>query len=185
MRARYFAISFSVALFAPAAQAESSRSAAIRQVTSGETLPERSAAGFDQIATIDAGRGKVDQIDPALAMKVVPESDRLETDPEVPSTGCSLTREQQAIVTSLQAQGKLPVGDCEMIAWFARPGDQSEGEERALAEAAAANAPELLGQEAERDRAARLEAEQQQADAAAVSVSTTIFTPVSPAPPGK
>lgn len=158
--------------------ADPDRSAAIPQVTRGATLAERSAAGFEQIATVEAGRSKVEQIDPALAVRIEPEADRLlpGAAPPPPEAGCRLTPDQQAIVTSLEAQGKLPAGDCEMVAWFARPGDKSENEERAaLSVAVAGAAPELLGREGEAEAAARLAAEQRAA--ADVTVSTTIFTP--------
>jgi len=98
----------------------------------------------------------------------------------------TLTNEQQAIVTSLAAQGKLPAGDCEMAAWFAAPRDKDELEGRqSLAEAVVAGAPELLGRNAEADRLAEIEAEQQRADAAAAALALSLLAPPPPPPPGK
>ena len=93
-----------------------------------------------------------------------------------------LSPEQQAIVTSLQSQGRLPAGECEMLAWFAQPGDPVEGDERrSLAEAVIVTSPELLGQESEADRQARLEADRAAAEAvAAGEIATTLFMPVPP-----
>lgn len=195
MRARLashaIACAFAAVFLAPVAVAEADRSAAIKQVTRGATLAERSSAGFDQISTVAAGRtSAVDQIDPSLEAKSVPEAsgDKLTDGQAAASAGpCVLTPEQQAIVTSLQSQGRLPAGDCEMVAWFGRPGDEPDAEDRrSLAEAVVTTSPELLGQESEAARIARLEAERQQAEAAAsAAIAATILTPTLPGPPGK
>ena len=177
-----------VVFAAPTAATETDRSAAIKQVTSGETLSERSNAGFDQIATISAGRtSAVDQIDPSLEARAVSDSpsDRTsETQDGARTSPCVLTPEQQAIVTSLESQGRLPAGDCEMVAWFGRPGDRVESEDRrSLSEAVFVSSPELLGQEVEADRAARLEEERRQSEAAASEqIASTILTPAMPGP---
>lgn len=195
MRARLashaIACAFAAVFLAPVAVAEADRSAAIKQVTRGATLAERSSAGFDQISTVAAGRtSAVDQIDPSLEATAVPElsGDRLSNPQDTRSPApCVLTPEQQAIVTSLESQGRLPAGDCEMVAWFGRPGDPVEGEERrSLAEAVISTSPELLGQEAEADRLARIEAERRQAEAAtSEAIAAQILTPTLPGPPGK
>lgn len=171
-----------------AAHAEADRSAAINQVTKARTMAERSSAAFDQLSNVETGRSRVDQIDPALARADAPGSDRLTASDRIaPETGCTLSPEQQSIVTSLEAQGKLPAGDCEMVAWFAEPGDKGEGEDRqSLAEAVIAGAPEMLGRESEADRLAKAELEGRQAeDAASAAIALTIFTPAVPVPPGK
>ncbi|MFN7163982.1 MAG: hypothetical protein ACK4P2_04115 [Hyphomonas sp.] len=162
--------------------AETDRSAAIRQVTGERPMAERSSAAFDQISTVAAGRGRVDQIDPALAPADLPDGDELTArDPALRASGCTLTPDQQSIVTSLAAQGRLPAGDCEMIAWLARPGDKSDSEDRrSVAEAVITAAPELLGRDADADRRAQLEIEQRQAEAAAVIFSVLPPLPVSP-----
>jgi hypothetical protein len=186
MRALTVAAGFFVAAaLVPLAGAEADRSAAIRQVTRGATLAERSSAALDQIAPGQVARGKVEQIDPSLALKVAPESETLSSAGPGPSpSGCVLTPEQQAIVTSLESQGRLPAGDCEMAAWFTRPQDKSEAELRAnLAEPALTAAPELAGREAEADREASLAAAQREA-AATATVTTTYFTPAAPVPAG-
>jgi hypothetical protein len=170
------------------AHAEADRSAAINQVTKSRTLAERSSAAFDQLSTVETGRSRVDQIDPALAAADAPGSDQLAApDPAAPGSACTLSPEQQSIVTSLEAQGRLPAGDCEMVAWFAQPGDKGEGEDRqSLAEAVIAGAPEMLGRESEADRLAKAELEERQAEAAAsAAIALTIFTPAVPVLPGK
>ena len=178
---------FAAVLLAPIATAEADRSAAIKQVTRGATIAERSSAGFDQISTVAAGRtSAVDQIDPSLEAKSVPEAsgDKLS---DVQAAGpCVLTPEQQAIVTSLESQGRLPAGDCEMVAWFGRPGDEPDGDDRrSLAEAVVTTSPELLGQESEAARLARIEAERRQAEAAASeAIAATILMPTLPGAPG-
>lgn len=178
-----------LALAAPAlmANAEADRSAAITQVTKSRTMAERSSAAFDQISTVESGRSRVDQIDPSLAMLDAPGIDRLsDAEPAASPAPCVLTPEQQSIVTSLESQGKLPAGDCEMVAWFAQPGDKNEGEDRqSLAENVVAGAPELLGRDAEADRLAQLELEQRQAEAAAAAIALSILAPPPPVPPGK
>lgn len=180
-----------LAAVAPLAQADGEdRSAGIRQVTKGDTLAERSSAAFDQISTVQSGRSRLDQIDPSLALKDGAEIDRLSaSEPPQPVEACTLTPEQQSIVTSLEAQGKLPAGECELVAWFARPGDKVENDDRqALAEAAVSGAPELLGVETEAGRLAQQEAEaeqqRQQADAAAAAMALSILAPQPSAAPG-
>ncbi|MBI1254588.1 MAG: hypothetical protein GC196_09635 [Hyphomonas sp.] len=185
---KHAAIVLSLAALAAIAQAEPDRSAAINQVTKLRTMAERSSAAFDQLSTVESGRSRVDQIDPALALAGSPDSDRLTApEPAAPASACTLSPEQQSIVTSLEAQGKLPAGDCEMVAWFAQPGDKGEAEDlQSLAEAVIAGAPEMLGREPEADRLARLELEKRQAEAAAsAAIALTILTPVVPVPPGK
>jgi hypothetical protein len=190
MRARLLwqpaAAALAVLVLSPVCHADPDRSAAIKQVTRGETLAERSSASFDQIATAaTARRGAVEQLDPSL-----PDGSYLEDD-AANLTGaqgagiapaCVLSPEQQAIVTSLQSQGRLPAGECEMLAWFAQPGDPVEGDERrSLAEAVIVTSPELLGQESEADRQARLEADRAAAEAvAAREIAATILMPVPP-----
>jgi len=173
---------------ASAAHAEADRSAAINQVTKARTMAERSSAAFDQLSNVETGRSRVDQIDPALARADTPDSDRLTASDRIaPERGCALSPGQQSIVTSLEAQGKLPAGDCEMVAWFAQPGDKAESENRqSLAEAVIAGSPEMLGRESEADRLAQLERDRRQGEAAAsAAIALTILTPVVPAPPGK
>ena len=182
------AILLTLAAMASMAHAEADRSAAINQVTKTRTLAERSSAAFDQLSTVETGRSRVDQIDPALAREDAPGNDQLAAaETAAPSSACTLSPEQQSIVTSLEAQGKLPAGDCEMVAWFAQPGDKAEGEDRqSLAEAVIAGAPEMLGRESEADRLAQLELEKRQAEAAAsAAIALTILTPAVPVPPGK
>ncbi|MDP1555023.1 MAG: hypothetical protein Q8L84_06150 [Hyphomonas sp.] len=166
------------------AQTEVDRSAAMKQLAGDQTMAERSSAAFDQISTVDADRARVDQIDPTLAAADLPDGDELSAgEPAARAAGCGLTPEQQSIVTSLASQGRLPAGDCEMIAWLTRPGDKSESEDRqSVAEAVMSGAPELLGRDAEADRLAQLELEQRQAEATAF-----VFTvlPPAPVPPGK
>jgi hypothetical protein len=181
------AAALAVLVLSPLSHADPDRSAAIKQVTRGETLAERSSASFDQIATAaTARRGAVEQLDPSL-----PDGSYLEDD-AANLTGaqgagiapaCVLSPEQQAIVTSLQSQGRLAAGECEMLAWFAQPGDPVEGDERrSLAEAVIVTSPELLGQESEADRQARLEADRAAAEAAAAAreIAATILMPVPP-----
>jgi hypothetical protein len=180
-----------LAASAPLAQAEkATRSAGITQVTKGQTLAERSSAAFDQIATVQSGRSRLEQIDPSLALKDGAEIDRLAAT-ETPSAvdACTLTPEQQSIVTSLKAQGRLPEGECELVAWFARPGDKVQEKDRQdLAESVVTAAPELLGVETEAGRLAREAAEaelqRQQADAAAAAMALSILAPPPPAAPG-
>jgi hypothetical protein len=182
------AILLTLAAMASMAHAEADRSAAINQVTKTRTLAERSSAAFDQLSTVETGRSRVDQIDPALAREDAPGNDQLAAaETAAPGSACTLSPEQQSIVTSLEAQGKLPAGDCEMVAWFAQPGDKAEGEDRqSLAEAVIAGAPEMLGRESEADRLAQLELEKRQAEAAAsAAIALTILTPAVPVPPGK
>ena len=182
------AILLTLAVLASMAHAEADRSAAINQVTKTRTLAERSSAAFDQLSTVETGRSRVDQIDPALAREDAPGNDQLAAaETAAPGSACILSPEQQSIVTSLEAQGRLPAGDCEMVAWFAQPGDKAEGEDRqSLAEAVNAGAPEMLGRESEADRLAQLELEKRQAEAAAsAAIALTILTPAVPVPPGK
>ena len=182
------AILLTLAALASMAHAEADRSAAINQVAKTRTLAERSSAAFDQLSTVETGRSRVDQIDPALAREDAPGNDQLAAaETAAPGSACILSPEQQSIVTSLEAQGKLPAGDCEMVAWFAQPGDKAEGEDRqSLAEAVIAGAPEMLGRESEADRLAQLELEKRQAEAAAsAAIALTILTPAVPVPPGK
>ena len=182
------AILLTLAAMASMAHAEADRSAAINQVAKTRTLAERSSAAFDQLSTVETGRSRVDQIDPALAREDAPGNDQLAAaETAAPGSACILSPEQQSIVTSLEAQGKLPAGDCEMVAWFAQPGDKAEGEDRqSLAEAVIAGAPEMLGRESEADRLAQLELEKRQAEAAAsAAIALTILTPAVPVPPGK
>jgi hypothetical protein len=190
MRARLLwqsaAAALAVLVLSPVSHADPDRSAAIKQVTRGETLAERSSASFDQITAVTAARrGAVEQLDPSL-----PDSSYLGDD-AASLTGaqgagiapaCVLSPEQQAVVTSLQSQGRLPAGECEMLAWFAQPGDPVEGDERrSLAEAVIVTSPELLGQESEADRQARSEADRQAAEAvAAREIAATILMPVPP-----
>lgn len=181
------AILTAVAASSSMSHAETGRSAAIRQVTEAGTIAERSSAAFDQISTVETGRSRLDQIDPSLARANAEGGERLAAGaPDELAAGCSLTPEQQAIVTSLEAQGRLPAGVCEMAAWFAQPGDKVEGEDRrALAEAVLAGAPGMLGRDAEADRLAALELEQRQAEAAAAeAIALTILTPAVPVAPG-
>lgn len=166
-----------------AASADADRSASIRQVTNSETLAERSSAAFEQIASVAAGRSSVSQIDPLAAAMETSDSGDLGADraPDA-SASCVLTPEQQSIVTSLESQGKLPAGDCELVAWFSEPGDKSEAEDRrALAESVAAAAPDLLGREAEAGQLAREAEELARAEAMATAIAVTIFAP----PPGE
>ena len=182
------AILLTLAAMASMAHAEADRSAAINQVAKTRTLAERSSAAFDQLSTVETGRSRVDQIDPALAREDAPGNDQLAAaETAAPGSACILSPEQQSIVTSLEAQGRLPAGDCEMVAWFAQPGDKAEGEDRqSLAEAVIAGAPEMLGRESEADRLAQLELEKRQAEAAAsAAIALTILTPAVPVPPGK
>ena len=182
------AILLTLAAMASMAHAEADRSAAINQVAKTRTLAERSSAAFDQLSTVETGRSRVDQIDPALAREDAPGNDQLAAaETAAPGSACILSPEQQSIVTSLEAQGKLPAGDCEMVAWFAQPGDKAEGEDRqSLAEAVIAGAPEMLGRESEADRLAQLELETREAEAAAsAAIALTILTPAVPVPPGK
>ena len=182
------AILLTLAAMASMAHAEADRSAAINQVAKTRTLAERSSAAFDQLSTVETGRSRVDQIDPALAREDAPGNDQLAAaETAAPGSACILSPEQQSIVTSLEAQGRLPAGDCEMVAWFAQPGDKAEGEDRqSLAEAVNAGAPEMLGRESEADRLAQLELEKRQAEAAAsAAIALTILTPAVPVPPGK
>ncbi|MFN7178806.1 hypothetical protein [Hyphomonas sp.] len=162
--------------------AEPDRSAAIKQLSSGATLAERSSAAFDQITPAKPDtRGRVDQIDPSLT----PASDETGLSAMASSasrTPCILSAEQRAIVTSLEAQGRLPAGDCEMAAFLTQPGDKSEEDRRATAAAVLTAAPELVGQESEAARQARL-AEESRAAAAAEAVGATVSTYlVSPVP---
>jgi hypothetical protein len=178
-----------LAASAPLAQAEkATRSAGIPQVTMGQTLAERSSAAFDQIATVQSGRSRLEQIDPSLALKDGAEIDRLAGNETPPAfEACTLTPEQQSIVTSLEAQGGMPEDECELVAWFARPGDK-ENDRQALAESVVTGAPELLGIETEAGRLAREAAEaelqRQQADAAAAAMALSILAPLPPAAPG-
>ena len=190
MRARLLwqsaAAALAVFAFSPLTHADPDRSAAIKQVTRGETLAERSSASFDQIATAaTARRGAVEQLDPSLPDGSYPDDDAASLTGAQGagiSPACVLSPEQQAIVTSLQSQGRLPAGECEMLAWFAQPGDPVEGDERrSLAEAVIVTSPELLGQESEADRQARLEADRAAAEAvAAGEIAATLFMPVPP-----
>lgn len=166
------------------ALAGTDRSAAIPQVAAGETMAERSSAAFDQITPVaPESRGRVDQIDPSLASEA---DDALDIDgAAAPASGCVLTPEQQAIVTSLQAQGRLPAGECEMLAWLTDPDDKSD-DRRGLAEAIMAGAPELAGQESEAARQARLEEEaRKEAEAATKATVSTFLLPSVPANPGQ
>ena len=190
MRARLFSNATAAALIAsvclvPAAAAEADRSAAIKQVTRGETLAERSSASFNQITPVTGNRSAVEQLDPNLQDDSYPENGAANltgTQGTVVAPVCVLSPEQQAIVTSLQSQGRLPAGECEMLAWFAQPGDPVDGDERrSLAEAVIATSPELLGQESEADRQARLQADREAAEAAAArEIAATILMPVPP-----
>jgi len=190
MRARLLwqpaAAALAVLVLSPVSHADPDRSAAIKQVTRGETLAERSSASFDQIATAaTARRGAVEQLDPSLPVGSYLEDDAANltgAQGAGNSPACVLSPEQQAIVTSLQSQGRLPAGECEMLAWFAQPGDPVEGDERrSLAEAVIVTSPELLGQESEADRQARLEADRAAAEAvAAREIAATILMPVPP-----
>ncbi|MFN3912310.1 hypothetical protein [Hyphomonas sp.] len=165
-----------------AVSADADRSASIRQVTNSETLAERSSAAFEQIASVAAGRSSVSQIDPLAAEMETADSSDLGADRAPGATACILTPEQQSIVTSLESQGKLPAGDCELVAWFSEPGDKSEAEDRrALAESVAAAAPDLLGREAEAGQLAREAEELARAEAMATAIAVTIFAP----PPGE
>jgi hypothetical protein len=190
MRARLLwqpaAAALAVLVLSPVSHADPARSAAIKQVTRGETLAERSSASFDQIATVTAARrSAVEQLDPSLPDGSYPEDDAASLTGAQGAgiaPACVLSPEQQAIVTSLQSQGGLPAGECEMLAWFAQPGDPVEGDERrSLAEAVIVTSPELLGQESEADRQARLEADRAAAEAAAArEIAATILMPVPP-----
>jgi|APLow6443716910_1056828.scaffolds.fasta_scaffold204372_2 hypothetical protein len=185
---KHAAILLTLAALPGMAHADADRSAAINQVTKFRTMAERSSAAFEQLSTVETGRSRVDQIDPALALSDAPDSDRLTApEPAAPVSACTLSPEQQSIVTSLEAQGKLPAGDCEMVAWFAQPGDKVEGEDRqSLAEAVIAGSPEMLGRESEADRLAQQELETREAEAAAsAAIALTILTPAVPVPPGK
>ena len=158
------------------AGAEPDRSASIKQLAPGSTPAERSSAAFDQITPVTGEtRGRVDQIDPSLTPGA-DDTDLTATAISGSRTGCTLTAEQRAIVTSLEAQGRLPAGDCEMAAFFAQPGDKSDEDRRALSAAVLAAAPELAGRESE----ARAEAESRKAAAeqAAATVSTYLLPPV-------
>ena len=162
--------------------AEPDRSAAIKQLSSGATMAERSSAAFDQITpAAQQARGHVDQIDPSLK----PASDETGLSASGPSAGrgpCILTAQQRAIVTSLEAQGRLPAGDCEMAAFLTQPGDKSEEDRRATAAAVLTAAPELVGQESEASLQARLAEERAAAaaaEAAAATVSTYLVSPLS------
>lgn len=187
-RLNFAAILMGLAATAQVSDAEAGRSAAISQVTEARTTAERSSAAFDQISTVETGRSRLDQIDPSLALADPGDSERLAAGaPEERGSGCTLSPEQQSIVTSLEAQGRLPAGDCEMVAWFAQPGDKVESEDRqSLAEAVVAGAPGMLGRDAEAGRLGALELEQRRAQAAAAAaIALTILTPVVPVPPGK
>jgi hypothetical protein len=157
--------------------AEPDRSAAIRQLSSGATMAERSSAAFDQITSVmPQARGRVDQIDPSLR----PASEDTGLSAMASSAGrapCVLTAEQRAIVTSLEAQGRLPAGDCEMAAFLTQPGDKSEEDRRVTVAAVLSTAPELAGQESEAGRKARI-AEESRAAAAEAAVSTYLVPPV-------
>lgn len=169
------------------AMADNDRSAAVPQVAKSASMAERSSAALDQISSVESGRTRLDQIDPGATDAASVDDDRLgAAEASGSPDACSLTNEQQAIVTSLAAQGKLPAGDCEMAAWFAAPRDKDELEGRqSLAEAVVAGAPELLGRNAEADRLAEIEAEQQRADAAAAALALSLLAPPPPPPPGK
>lgn len=187
-RLNFAAILMGLAATAQVSDAEAGRSAAISQVTEARTTAERSSAAFDQISTVETGRSRLDQIDPSLALADPGDSERLAAGaPEERGSGCTLSPEHQSIVTSLEAQGRLPAGDCEMVAWFAQPGDKVESEDRqSLAEAVVAGAPGMLGRDAEAGRLGALELEQRRAQAAAAAaIALTILTPVVPVPPGK
>lgn len=163
-----------------AAGAEPDRSAAIKQLAPGSTPAERSNAAFEQITPVAwETRGRVDQIDPSLTSGSG-ESGLTADAPSGGRTGCVLTAEQRAIVTSLEAQGRLPAGDCEMAAFFAQPGDKSDEDRRALSAAVLAAAPELAGRESDSERQARAEAESRQAAAeqAAATVTTYLLPPI-------
>lgn len=190
MRARLLwhpmAAALAVLVLSPVSHADPDRSAAIKQVTRGETLTERSSASFDQIAIASAARrGAVEQLAPSLLDGSYPENDAGNLT-GAPGAGvapaCVLSSEQQAIVTSLQSQGRLPASECEMLAWFAQPGDPVEDDERrSLAEAVIVTSPELLGQESEADRQARAEADRAAAEAAAArDIAATILMLVPP-----
>lgn len=185
---KHAALLLTLAAVPAMAHAEADRSAAMNQVTKFRTTAERSSAAFEQLSTVEAGRSRVDQIDPALALSDAPDIDRLTApEPAAPVSACTLSPEQQSIVTSLEAQGKLPAGGCEMVTWFAQPGDKVEGEDRqSLAEAVFTGSPEMLGRESEADRLVKAELEERQAEAAAsAAIALSIFTPEVPVPPGK
>lgn len=184
---RLLLVSALTLVMAGPASADDDRSANINQVSKSGTLAERSSAAFDQISTVASGRSGVSQIDPALALKDTPGTDPLSAGPRAASSNpCILTPEQQSIVTSLEAQGKLSAGDCEMIAWFAEPGDKSEADERqSVAESVVAGAPDLLGRDSEADRLASEAEDQARAEAIAAAVVVSIFTPPPPVSPGK
>ena len=188
---KHAAVLLMLAALVSIAHAESDRSAAVNQVTKSLTLAERSSAAFDQLSAVETGRSRVDQIDPVLAAAEAPGGDQLSAaepaEPAAPGSACTLSPEQQSIVTSLEAQGRLPAGDCEMLAWFAQPGDKAEGEDRkSLAEAVISGAPETLGRESEADRLAKAELEERQAEvAASAAIALSILTPAVPVPPGK
>ncbi|HRI99599.1 MAG TPA: hypothetical protein PKV67_02390 [Hyphomonas sp.] len=177
---RLASLALAASLASLAAGADPDRSAAIKQLAPGATPAERSSAAFDQITPVPREtRGRVDQIDPS--MKPASEESGLSAhNPTASRTGCTLTPEQRAIVTSLEAQGRLPAGDCEMAAFLAQPGDKSDEDRRSLAAAVLATAPELVGQESEAARLARLAEERRQAAAAeaAAVVSTYLISPV-------
>ena len=182
VRRHHLALTLALMVYG-AAYADTERSASIPQVAQSATMAERSSAAFDQISTVESGRSGVAQIDPALAEKDSSGADDLAAG-RVPASAaaCHLTPEQQSIVTSLEAQGRLPAGDCEMVAWFAEPADKSEAEDpRSLAESVVTAAPDLLGREAEADRQSREAEALARAEAAAAAVSVSIFAP----PPGQ
>lgn len=168
-----------------AAFADPDRSAAMVQLTPGATMAERSSAAVGQISTVENGRSRLDQIDPSIAASRESNSDVIEAETSrATPPSCVLDPEQQAIVTSLTAQGKLPAGDCEMLAWFAEPRDKDEITGRqSIAEAVVTTAPELVGRDGEADRLARLEEEQRRADALAAAAALSLLAP--PPPPGQ
>lgn len=172
------------ALAVASAGAEPERSATIKQLAPGATLAERSNAAFEQItpATIDA-RGRVDQIDPTLAA-ATDDTDLAATGASSMRRACVLTPDQLAIVTSLEAQGRLPAGDCEMAAFLAHPSDKSDEDRRAAAAAVLAAAPELVGRESEAAVQAR-EAEERRQSAAAAETAAAVSTFLLPKPSGQ
>ena len=155
------------------------RSAKIDQVVRKDTVAERSNAALDQIsAGPRTERGSIDQIDPSARAR----DDGGQFDTAIPSLprpaqtrGCEVSADQEAIIESLKAQGKVIGDDCDLIDWVAIAGDRSgKDERRAVGEALSATRPELLSLEAQRDKEAAERAELERLEAARAAATLLV-----------